>query len=209
MNSKIKSPQIKNYSLKDSKPIKFIDDLKDKRHIVLFFEDSEYAKIIQFHYIKDGLEKGYACIFTANEAQDEDIIKQEMKDFGINVESYEKKNLLHFFKVPDPKTTVDGISLKLYGDLIKLFEELSKNTFVRTTGTWILNVDSIRDIEKILEIEEAAHNEIKNFNVQALCLYCTQGLKEKSRGDLIQSIIKCHNAAIFASSIGKGIAFDL
>lgn len=193
---------------KESKPIKFIDELKDSRNISLFFEDPEFAKIIQFRFIKNGLEKNQTGLFIANEAQDVEIIKREMEDFGIDVKSYEKQDLLIFFQVPDPKTVTDGVSLGFYQDLLKVYEEKSKNNF-RMTGTWILNVDSTRNTDSIIEIEAHFYNEFKNFTGHVLCSYSVLGLEPEKRGFLIEQITKHHNAVIFAPSIDNGLAFDL
>jgi hypothetical protein len=47
--------------------IKFIDTLEEKQHIMLLYEDPEYAKIIEFKFIKRGLERGEDCIFATSD----------------------------------------------------------------------------------------------------------------------------------------------
>jgi hypothetical protein len=45
-------------------PVKFIDALKNHKHIVLLYEDREMAKKIEYRFIKNGLGKGQHCIYT-------------------------------------------------------------------------------------------------------------------------------------------------
>jgi len=44
-------------SLIEVNPIKFLDDMNGDKHIVLFDENPEYSKKIQFHFLNNGLEK--------------------------------------------------------------------------------------------------------------------------------------------------------
>lgn len=73
MNLKYLSEKI-NF-LENSPPIKFIDNLNGPKHIVQFYEDSEYAKIVKFRFIKNGLEKKQFCIYIANEQENIKTVK--------------------------------------------------------------------------------------------------------------------------------------
>ena len=49
----------------ESMPIDFLEDMKDDKHIILFDENPEYSKKIQFHFLNSGLEKGEHGIYDA------------------------------------------------------------------------------------------------------------------------------------------------
>ena len=88
--------QIKNKSqFTESTPIEFLDGMKGDKHIIMFDENPEYSKRIQFSFLKKGLEKGEHGIYAMPE--DKDVIEKEMKGYGIDVEKYKKENLLDVY----------------------------------------------------------------------------------------------------------------
>src|SRR5918992_1693774 len=68
-----------------------IFDLLDKLHgdnnLVIFYEEPEYAHMVEYHFIKTGLEKGESCKYTTHE-EDIHVIEQDMADFRIDVAKY-------------------------------------------------------------------------------------------------------------------------
>jgi len=67
-------------------PLKFLDSIDDYKHIVLFYEEPESGRMIQFRFIKNGLLKGQHCIYTIHENMDIPLIENEMTNSGIDVE---------------------------------------------------------------------------------------------------------------------------
>ena len=51
-----------NYEYRFNDPLRFIDSLKSKKHIVLYYENKEFGKKIQYRFIRNGLLKGENCI---------------------------------------------------------------------------------------------------------------------------------------------------
>jgi hypothetical protein len=61
-------------------PLDFVHDVKEGQHIVLFHEELEYAKMISFQFIKNGLAQKKA-VYVSEE--DVEQVKREMADSGI------------------------------------------------------------------------------------------------------------------------------
>ena len=76
-----------------------LDNLDGGNHLVMFYEEPEYAHIVEYHFIKTGLKKGESCVYTTHvgddDDDDDDIIEQSMTKFGITVEKYEKNHVLN------------------------------------------------------------------------------------------------------------------
>ncbi len=72
-------------------PIKFVDSLDSKKHIALFYEEPEYARMIEFRFIKNGLENGEQCVYATEE--DSGSIVLEMLSYGIPLECFQNKKL--------------------------------------------------------------------------------------------------------------------
>jgi hypothetical protein len=45
-------------------PIEFIDSLDEKKHIMLYYDDSECARLVEFRFLKNGLARGESCIYA-------------------------------------------------------------------------------------------------------------------------------------------------
>ena len=78
-------------------PFNFVRKVKHGKHIVLFYEEPEYARMILFEFIKSGLNKGEHCIYVSEE--DNVAVKREMSDAGINVDQYTKSDLLSIHQI--------------------------------------------------------------------------------------------------------------
>src|SRR5262245_47966076 len=85
-----------------------LDNLQDCNHSVIFYEEAVFARIVEYYYIKIGLNRGESCIYATLEDKRE-IIESEMADFGIDVEGSKKAKLLHIYRVSDPQFDPDGL----------------------------------------------------------------------------------------------------
>ena len=69
-------------------PLKFLDTIVDFKHIVLFYEQPESGRMIQFRFIRNGLLKGQHCIYTTHKDTEISLVENEMTNSGIDVEGY-------------------------------------------------------------------------------------------------------------------------
>src|SRR5215472_6958755 len=80
-------------------PINFVRKVKHGKHIVLFYEEPEYARIISFEFIKSGLSQRERCIYVSEE--EKETVQREMSDAGINVDQFTKNDLLSIHQIPN------------------------------------------------------------------------------------------------------------
>ena len=48
-------------------PLRFVNSLDTNKHILLLYNDPEYAKRIEFQFIGNGLAKGEHCVYATEE----------------------------------------------------------------------------------------------------------------------------------------------
>jgi hypothetical protein len=65
--------------------------------IVLFYEELEYAKMISFQFIKNGLVNKKDCSYLSEE--EVQSVKREMSDSGVDVKKFSQNNQLHIYQV--------------------------------------------------------------------------------------------------------------
>jgi len=92
----------------DNLVLQFIDNLADRTHSVIFYEDLKHGRVIQNRYMKVGLLNGEKCVITTHE-DDAELIEKEMADFGIDVKHHKKANLLQIVKIRDPREHPEGL----------------------------------------------------------------------------------------------------
>lgn len=87
-------------------PLNFVKQVGQGKHIVLFYEETGYARMILFEFIKNGLLNKERCVYISEE--DVDIVGREMSGAGINTEEYIKNELLlvHQFQNLDGYTNI-------------------------------------------------------------------------------------------------------
>lgn len=90
----------------DNIPTKFIDSLSTRKHIILFYDEIEEAQKIEFRFIKNGLPRGEHCIYATDE--DPKLVIDKMTNYGIAVDDFKKKNLLHVYRLNNPFDYPDG-----------------------------------------------------------------------------------------------------
>ena len=65
-------------------PINFVRKLRGNKHIVMFYEEPEYARAIAFEFIKSGLTNNQPCAYISNE--DQNILMNDMRGSSIDPE---------------------------------------------------------------------------------------------------------------------------
>lgn len=181
-----------------SLPIQFIDSIDKKKHIVLFYEDHEYAKIIQFHFIKKGLEIGEEGIFVTPE--NIELVKQQMGDFGIDIQKHHSQ--IHIFQNLEVEQYGDAQEY-LNEDITRYAETLKKPS--RLTGNWISFQSSDNRVRLDYGMDELFHKNFDAYDCSVLCCYYLKGFEST---DWIKKFLQIHHSVIFAPSIDDGIAFD-
>ena len=190
-------------------PLKFLDAIDDYKHIVLFYEEPESGRVIQFRFIKNGLLNGQHCIYTTHKDTDISLIENEMTNSGIDVEGYKKTNLLHICQIPDPGNFREG-SVKGYDELVKgILVDLKHPSIFRIVSRAIPEVKKEEQIVDELDVERTYHSTFGSFGGSLLCSYSVEEIEPRKRGKWIADLLQNHHTAIFIPKSGDGIAFNL
>src|SRR6266568_7689141 len=199
-------------SSKDSinrNPLKFLNTIVDFKHIVLFYEQPESGRMIQFRFIRNGLLKGQHCIYTTHKDTEISLVENEMTNSGIDVEGYKKTNLLHICQIPDPGSFREG-SVKAYDKFVKgILADLKHPSIFRIVSRAIPEVKREEQIVDELDVERTYHSTFDSFGGSLLCSYSVEEIEPRNRGKWIVELLQNHHSAIFLRKSGDGIAFNL
>lgn len=186
--------------------LEFIDKLGDRTHTAVFYEDLEYAKPIEYRFIKVGLLNGEKCIITTHE-EDSGLIEKEMTEFGIDVNRFKKENLLTVLKITDPREHPEGLA----GGIEHLRKQLwiEPDTSLRIFTRFIKKVESDEEKEANMFVERTVHAFFDRFPHAVMCPYPVNDIKSMIGGEWMQNHLRNHHAAFFVFKNGKGLALDL
>lgn len=198
----------------------FIDSIgseinNKKNHMVIFYEESECARNVEYRFIKNGLLKNEHCIYTIVEEQnkEEDVIsfiEREMIDYGIDVNKYKNKNnLLHIYHTP--------YTLHRYEDIIKNREKILNTLLAglkppfRITNVLILESKTREQIRANIEIEHKIHHDfnINQFPGSLMCSYSIKNIINDITGDWMRNMLLNHHTAIFLPKLSNGLVLNL
>jgi hypothetical protein len=192
--------------------LNFLNNLNqvDDKHIALFYEEPELAKTIEYRLLSDGLLKGQHCLLILPENNSNiQTIEYEMKDIGIDVKGYKKRNLLHILPAPNvmnhPKGPVEGffdiMSNDILAGLIPPF---------RLVARLVPDIRTKVQIEANINIERKLHAQFHDFpGGLFLCPYRVDNIEPETHGKWLFNILSSHDAAFFAPKSGRGIAFNI
>ncbi len=182
-------------------PYTFIDKLKSKKHLLLVYDDPTFAKMIQFRFINNGLTKDEHCIFlTHGKPKD---AEEEMKKFGINVEHFKKRKILHIYPIPNPVEHYHSIS-EGADDILKLAISDSEPPY-RVVARLVPNVETEEAMAIQGYFEQKFHNTtFDNFNGSVLCSYDFSEIKSNNNWQQwLNHLYDCHNASIVPDKSGQ------
>ncbi|MHB1868842.1 MAG: MEDS domain-containing protein [Nitrososphaerales archaeon] len=176
-------------------------------HVVLFQEDSEYARAIEFGFLQDGLKKGEYCIYSSIFDEPTEVEKK-MEDSGIDVRRYKERKLLHVHRLPaSPAAHGSGglVGLEKFNETVL---PSGGHTPYRLVGRlYAPQLLSKQHLVENLKIEHRGQDGNKEQNGITMCSYPCNDLKSEHLFDWFASVLKAHNAVVFAPSPGTGAAF--
>ena len=80
-------------------PMKFVDQMERNKHMVLLYDNKEYAYWVIARYFLNGLRNSESCIlFTSENPR---TIEKLLANEGIDVDKYKKKQLLRVYPIEE------------------------------------------------------------------------------------------------------------
>ena len=184
-----------------------LDDLNDKSHCVKFYEEPEHARMVEYHFIQTGLQKGEYCIYTTHE-DDISIIESGMADFGIDVEGYKKIKMLHIYRIAEPQAGPQYLLQEI--ERLRKYIMADSKPSVRLVSRWMKNVEGEEEDQLAnLVVEQTVHSIFEKNQGLAMCPYPVKDIKAGMKGAWMQNHLKNSHAVIFILKDGEGLAFKL
>ncbi len=195
-------------------PLNFVHNIKRGRHIVLFYEEAEYAKLISFQFIKSGLEHKKVCCYISED--DLEVVKKEMTDNGIDVNKFIMNGLLYCYEV---SSLTDYHQRDLHTDESGLEDTLNFTKLAQTERLVLrypYNINPRDQIKSILEWEHKYRLKyLKNGTTTLLCAYPVDNIIPIISNSIgtyakwMNHLLTMYEGVIFARKFLKGVAFNL
>ena len=186
------------------RPIKVLDRMERNNHIVLLYDNEEYADLVISRYLLNGLQKGESCIFFT--ADKPEIIEERLSAEGIDVDSYKQTNSLRIFRIERS----DADKFDALGTLKHIREEATKGMKppYRFVGRTIMDTGSKEGMKLGLVVEKTGHEHFEEFDNSQLCYYDISGIEQSKRNEWISELLKNHHHVIYASEPDRAVAFE-
>jgi MEDS: MEthanogen/methylotroph, DcmR Sensory domain len=179
-------------------PIQFINSLEEKQHLMLFYEDREYARLIEFLFIKRGLEKGENCVYATHEDSGNIVIK--LLCYGIPLDAFLSKKIQVLQMRPISGKHDEMIS-ECKKEIIKLQEGL-KRPF-RIVSRIISDVSTIEGMSVEVELEKLTHDCFDDFGGSVMCPYDISEIEKTKKSEWIKDLYSSHHAIIYIPKYGE------
>jgi hypothetical protein len=191
-------------SAKEYRPIRFVDRMEENKHTVMLYDNQKYSDIVIARYFQNGFDKGESCIFFTPD--DPERIEESLSAAGIDVDLYEKKNMLRIFRIERS----DENKLDVLGTLRRIREEATKGMKppYRFLGRTITDTGSIEGMSLGLVLERAGQEHFEEFDCAQMCYYDISGIEQSRRDEWISGLLESHHHVIYASGPDKAVAFE-
>lgn len=183
-------------------PFKYVDSLEPKQHIALFYEESEYARLIEFRFIKYGLEVGEHCVYATEEDSGSIVLK--MLNYGIPLR-YFQSGRLRVYQIHRTCGGRDEIMKGCKRDVDMILSNLIPP--FRIVSRIVQDVSTTDGMSVELELECATHDTFEDFGGSLICPYDISGMEQSKRKQWMEELRANHHAVIYAPKFGEGGVF--
>jgi hypothetical protein len=206
----------------------FIDNLDTSiKHMVMFYEEPEYAKLVQMRFLSDGLKRGECCVYVPKDNDDQILTKTELIQSGVDVDSYMKKGLFQFYTHKPPINDKES-----YSRATGMFQDETKAIFrgspdhpteklpkIRGVGSMFRDVFANKENMNSRGAEAAAtellmerlfqYDGVVSFDGLWMCAYQVDNIHASLNETWMAQLMESHDAVLFLPKLSNGIALDL
>ncbi|WP_162477594.1 MEDS domain-containing protein [Nitrososphaera sp. AFS] len=180
---------------------------------MLFYEETEYARIILFEFLKNGLLNKERCVYISEE--NVEAVEREMSDAGINTEEFMKNELLSVHQVPNlagysniTQTTLENLSQ------FALHPWTKDGRPDRLVLRCIFKINTQDQIRSNLEWERQFRaKDLKLLQGTMICTYPVSNIiptisdPNGDYGKWMSDLLELYDGVIFARKFWTGVAF--
>lgn len=197
-------------------PLNFVHQIEEGKHIVLFYEELEYAKMISYQFIKSGLAHMKDCSYLSEE--EIESAKREMVDSGIDVKRFSQNNQLHIYQVSSLTDYPRDVLTNEQKDLTSaLLNKPSKSGQTdRIVLRCVYKVENDEQIKSNLKWEhDYRFKNLKDLGTTLVCTYPVNDIiptisdSTGPYGKWMNTLLEIYDGVIFARKFWKGVAFNL
>jgi hypothetical protein len=196
-------------------PLNFVKKVRSGKHIVLFYEETEYARIILFEFLKNGLLNKERCVYISEE--NVEAVRREMSDAGINTEEFMQNELLYLHQVPNlagysniTQTALENLAQ------VALHPWTKDGRPDRLVLRCIFTINTQEQIRSNLEWERQFRaKDLKHLRGTMICTYPVSNIiptisdSEGDYGKWMSDLLELYDGVIFARKFWTGVAFLL
>lgn len=183
-------------------PVRYIDSIKNKQHILLFFEDFEDARMLSFRFIKNGLAQGEQCVYATDE--DSGSIVIQMLEYGIPLR-YLQIGKLRVHQIQCVCSGQQEIMDNCKRDVAMLLSNL-RSPF-RIVSRIVKNVSTMNGMSVEIELEQLTHSHFEDFGGSLICPYDVSKIEPSRRTEWMEKLRENHHTVIYAPKFGHGSVF--
>lgn len=168
--------------------IQFIDKLDGKKHIGLIYDDSDFAKLLKFRFIKNGLQNGENCVYLTDEDSGKIII--EMINYGIPVKNFQTNKIVvyHQHDEGDTREEIENNAKKSLESIKKLLVPP-----FRIVGRIVPNVGNIDGASVQMGVEKKTHENFHEYGGIVMCAYDLFKIEKSKRKKWIAELCANHH----------------
>jgi len=183
-------------------PLEYINGINKPVHSVMFYNDEIKSRQIEYTFILNGLKKEERCIYITDENTNQ--ISAKMKTYGINLEKFFEKKLLHVYQLQK----LAGSTNYILNNARKIIEEMMNDIKPprRAVGRAVRDITTKAGILAEVKLEEGFHESFSSFNGAFLCSYPYKQIEPSQKERWMTDVIYNHHAALFIPAHGTGKA---
>ncbi len=180
-------------------PIKFVDSLDTRKHIALFYYEPEYARLIEFRFLKNGLTEGEQCVYATEEDSGSIVLK--MLRYGIPLEYFERKKL-HVYQIHNGYGNSDELMKRCKKEIGMMLSDLQPP--FRIVSRIVADVSTLTGISVELELERETHDIFDGLGGSIMCPYDLAKIETSRRKEWLAKLRENHHEVIYAPKFGDG-----
>lgn len=182
-----------------SEPFRFVDTLEKRQHIALFYEDLEYARLIEFRFLRHGLELGEQCVYATE--QDSGSIILKMLAYGIPMR-YFQDGSMKVYQIHRACGGPKEIMENCKKDIGMILADLRPP--FRMVSRIVHDVSTMDGMSVELELEHSAHQSFDGFGGSLICPYDISKMEPSRKKRWLEELRANHHSVIYAPRFGEG-----